>query len=230
MSDTLAPPGAPTAGGIERRSLERPVEFRAAAEGTDSPGVLVGYALTFNSLSRDLGGWFEIIDPGALGAIALDGAVDLVAHGRVMARTNHDSNLLLGTSDVGTLLLFVDDIGLRYEVDLPNTSYARDLAVLAKRGDIRFSSFAFRLLPDGYEWEYDPEDRLVRRVLRLALVDVAPVADPAYWGSSSEMRSVDLDAVRASLKPQAGPPGEWERSFLDRVKDFSTTNPKENAS
>lgn len=186
----------------ERRAFERVVQLRAAPDGSSSPGTLVGYALTFNSLSRDLGGWFELIDPDALGPVRDGGALDLDRHVRVICRTNHDSNLLLGTTDAGTLRLFVDEVGLRYEVDLPNTGAGRDAAELAGRGDIRFSSFAFWVLPEGAEWEYDAEDRLVRRVKALRLSDVAPVADPAYWGSSVGLRDFDLDAIRASIRSE----------------------------
>lgn len=204
-------------GNCERRTIERPVELRAAREGTDGPGVLTGYGAVFNAESRDLGGWSEIILPGAFGAAGADGTLDLTAHTRVIARTNHDSNLLLGTTDVGSLRLYVDEVGLRYEVDLPDTSYSRDLAVLAKRGDVRFSSFAFRTPPGGYEWGYGPDDRLIRRVSSAVLVDIAPVADPAYWDATSALRSVDLDAVRASLTPPPGPPGGREQAAHARA-------------
>lgn len=213
---------------IERRAIERPVELRAAPEGSDSPGILTGYAVVFDSESRDLGGWYEVIDRAAFGP---EGELDLDKHVRVIGRTNHDSNLLLGTTDAGTLRVFIDESGVRYEIDLPNTSYARDLAVLAGRGDIRFSSFAFRTTPNGRTWEYDSNDRLVSRVTDGILSDVAPVADPAYWSSTSELTrsAVDLDAIREQLTPKTpdpGPPGERETAWLNRHAAFTTT-PKE---
>jgi HK97 family phage prohead protease len=184
---------------FERRSLERPVQLRAAPDGASGPGILFGYGAVFNSESRDLGGFVEEIDPLAFGPV---GPLDLTVHGRILARLNHSNDLLLGTSDAGTLRLFIDDVGLGYEIDLPDTSYARDLAVLAKRGDIRHSSFAFRTPPGGDTWQYAADDRIVRRVLNASLVDVAPVADPAYWDATSALsRTFDLDAITASLKP-----------------------------
>ena len=185
---------------LERRVNEGVLEFRSADESAGN--VLSGYAVALNTLSRGLGGWFEEIAPEAVGAATEEGRLDLSLHGRILGRTNHDNNLLLGTTDTGTLRLFVDEKGLRYELDLPNTSYGKDLAVLAERGDIRFSSFAFRVLPDGVQWREDTDGRLVRRIVAMTMVDVAPVADPAYFSSSAEMqRSFDLDAVRASLNP-----------------------------
>jgi HK97 family phage prohead protease len=187
---------------IERRAIEQPVELRAAPTGSTSPGILTGYAYVFNSLSRDLGGWFEAIDPDCF---------DLETNGRVIARLNHDSNGLLGTTDAATLRLSQDETGGLYEIDLPDTSTGRDCAALAERGDLCFSSFAFYPMPDGIRWDYGENDELVRTVTRAKLVDVAPVADPAYWGSTAELtRSFDLDAVKASLRsdqaPTAAPP------------------------
>lgn len=191
---------------LERCSFERPVQLRAAAEGSTSPGTLIGYAAVFNQLSRDLGGWAEEIDPAAFGPVDADGRVDMARHTRVMCRAEHDSRGLLGTTDAGTLQLYVDGVGLRYEVELPNTGVGRDIAALATRGDIRFSSFAFYTLPGGREWREDSRGVLVSRVMAAILVDVGPVADPAYWGSTSELRSIDLDAIRAQLHPEPPPP------------------------
>lgn len=202
---------------IERRAFEGAVEFRSASEESDDVGTLVGYGAVFNSLSRDLGGWYEEIDPGAFGANGADGLLDLGPHTRVIARSEHDSRMLLGTTDAGTLRLSVDDNGLRYEVDLPDTTAGRDAAALAKRGDYRFSSFAFRLVEDP-TWREDEDDRLVRRLMNVKVIDVAPVANPAYWGASVGMRDFapDLAAVRAALHPDPMPPADYERGVLER--------------
>lgn len=201
---------------LERRVVDKPTEFRAAAEGSGGVGVLTGYAVVFNSPSRDLGGWLEEIAPEAPGAPDAAGAVDMGLHTRVIARAEHDSRLLLGTTDAGTLRLFIDDTGIRYEVDLPDTGAGRDVAALAKRGDYRHSSFAFHALE--VEWREDANGLLVRRVTRLVLSDVAPVADPAYWAATTQMRSaVDIDAVRASLHHSPAGPGEWEAEASKRA-------------
>lgn len=202
---------------VERRSFEHAVELRAAPEGGSGPGTLVGYGAVFNSQSRDLGGWVEEIDPAAFGAPGEGGALNLALHTRVLARTNHSSDYLLGTTDAGTLRLFVDEIGVRYEIDLPDTTAGRDAAELARRGDLRFSSFAFRILPGGVEWRERADGVIVRRITSAVLIDVAPVADPAYWAATAELqRSVDLDAVRASLNPQPPAPGDWENAATNR--------------
>lgn len=210
----------------ETRAHAGRVELRAAPDGASGPGTLTGYGAVFDSPSRDLGGFVEVIERSAFGDAGDDGLLDITMHVRVMARGNHKSEYLLGTTDAGTLRLYVDDAGLRYEIDLPDTSYGRDFAVLAERGDIRFSSFAFRTLPEGDDWRYGANDELVRYVTRAQLVDVAPVADPAYWGTTSELhRAFDLDAIRASISAEA-PSTELTHnpmSILARAADIDAT-------
>jgi len=209
----------------ERRFTPHPVELRAAPEGARSPGVLAGYAVVFNSLSRDLGGWFEEIDPAAFGAPANGGMLDMSLHHRVIARFNHNNDATLGTTNAGTLRVFVDESGVRYETDLPDTSAGRDVAVLADRGDLSFSSFSFSLLPGGTQWREDADGKLVRRVMAATLHDVAPVIDPAYFGSSAGMqRSLDLDAIRASLQAPSGPDGRLDsvRALRTRAESSAT--------
>ena len=215
---------------IERRADRRPVEFRAAPEGGNGPGTLIGYGAVFNSTSRDLGGWVEEIDPAAFGAPGEGGALDLTLHTRVIARTNHNSDYLLGTTDAGTLRLYLDEVGLRYEIDLPDTSAGRDAAELARRGDLRFSSFAFYTLPEGATWREDAEGRYVRRVMNAVVVDVAPVADPAYWAASAELqRAFDLDEIRAALNPPPARPGERTQAAAQSLRDMGNRLDKREA-
>jgi HK97 family phage prohead protease len=105
---------------------------------------------------------------------------------------NHDPSALLGRLSAGTLRLSSDDHGLEYEVDLPDTTYARDLRVLVDRGDIDGASFAF--VP--YLASYDPETDTTTHTQARSLVDVSPVTFPAYQGASTEARSQPLRGSR----------------------------------
>lgn len=175
---------------LEKRHISQRVEFRAIDGGL---GVLTGYAAVFNRMSQNLGGFVEQVDPGAFNKSIADAV-------RVLARYNHDDNHLLGTTDAQTLRLEIDGTGLRYEVDLPDTSSGRDVAALAKRGDLVKSSFAFRTVSD--DWGLTPEGFPLRTLLAVQLVDVAPVNNPAYLDTTTGMRSLadrlhlDLDQVR----------------------------------
>ncbi len=175
---------------LELRHITRPVEFRASDTGL---GTLVGYAAVFNRYSQNLGGFVEQVDPAAFNK-SLSDAVPVVA------RFNHEDNLLLGTTEGRTLALNVDGTGLRYEVDLPDTSAGRDVRALAERGDLRYSSFAFRTLAD--DWGFTPEGFPLRTLLGVQLVDVAPVTNPAYRDTTTGLRSLadhlhlEIDQVR----------------------------------
>ena len=179
----------------ERRYTRGDLEFRAGTAGTTSPGTMFGYALKFNTLSQNLGGFVERIAPGAVDKSIADGL-------DVLARYNHDDNMLLGRTSSGTVRLAVDEVGLRYEVDLPDTQAGRDLAVLAARADVHQSSFAFATIADS--WDVTDQGFPLRTLEQIRLVDVAPVNTPAYLDTSSAMRSLaearslDLDVVTAA--------------------------------
>ena len=49
---------------------------------------------------------------------------------------NHERGALLGRTCSGTLRLSEDGTGLRYEIDLPDTTVGRDVAALLERGDL----------------------------------------------------------------------------------------------
>jgi len=135
-----------------------------------------GYAAVYNSDSEWMGGFYEQIATGAF---------DEVMDNDTRAYFNHDENLLLGRVSSGTLRLGSDERGLYYEVDLPNTSYANDLVELMKRGDVNQSSFAFLIDRDRWEERDGKTYRIIEKVSRL--LDVSPVAQPAYPDATSEL-------------------------------------------
>jgi HK97 family phage prohead protease len=162
------------------------MERRITTQRADVTGNTIrGYAAVFNSPSEDLGGFVEYIAPGAF---------DSVMNDDVRGFYNHDWNYLLGRVSSGTLRIFLDEVGLGYEIDLPNTSYANDLAELMKRGDVNQSSFAFMIESDKWEVKGKQNIRTITKVSRL--IDVAPVVIPAYPAATSKLvsRALDTDA------------------------------------
>jgi len=169
--------------GAEVRSLSEVVEQRAydgelkaAVEGR----TVEGYASVFNSMSEDLGGFREIILPGAFSNV-LDNDV--------RALYNHDSNYLLARTTSGTLELKEDDKGLYYRFEMPNTSYGNDMLELFRRGDLSQSSFGFTVEKDSWRMEEGQHVRYIERVG--SLFDVSPVVYPAYASASSGLRSAE---------------------------------------
>jgi HK97 family phage prohead protease len=174
---------------IERRVVTASIEVRAK----DKTKMLVGYGAMFGVRSEDLGGFVEEIAPGAFDE-SLRGNVD------VLARGEHDSRMLLGRRSNGTLRLSIDNVGLRYEVDPPDTTAARDLMTLVERGDVKQSSFAFFIENREDEaWSVTAEGTPLRTLKRVALVDVAPVAQPAYLQTTVSARA--LDTAKGVVQP-----------------------------
>lgn len=134
-----------------------------------------GYAAVFNSLSEDLGGFVEQIVRGAF--------TKTIQEADVRALWNHDPNVVLGRNKAGTLRMWEDTHGLGYEVDAPDTTAARDLAVSMERKDVDQSSFGFSTVAD--EWELTERDYPMRTLLEVRLFDVSPVTFPAYEAASS---------------------------------------------
>lgn len=160
----------------ERRFTSVPVEIRA---GSDKR-IIGGYAAKFEKRSQNLGGFVERIAPTFFNKSRGDGWPD------VMARYNHEDSMLLGTTGGGTLRLSTDDVGLLYEVDVPQAR--ADVYELVQRGDVRKSSFAFIAFED--EWA-ESDGFPLRTLVSGRLIDVAPVNRPAYEDTSTGTRSID---------------------------------------
>lgn len=161
---------------LERRFLTK--QLRATGDGDKRK--ITGYAAVFNSLSENLGGFREMIMPGAF-------ADTLKAD--VRALLNHDPNLLLGRTVANTLVLSEDELGLRYEILPPDTTYARDLMISLDRGDLDQSSFGFRVIEDSWVRPTDEEPIPIRKLHKVELFDVSPVTFPAYPATSAGVRS-----------------------------------------
>jgi HK97 family phage prohead protease len=127
-----------------------------------------------------------------------------------MARAHHDTTQLLGTTAAGTLRLSTDSRGLWYEVDIPNTTAGRDVLALVERGDMSKSSFAFFTPKDGDNWSHTESGVVLRELVSVELVDVAPVAVPAYEATSVSARA------RGRVSARGAAPNRlyWQRLLL----------------
>ena len=157
------------------------LETRSGSSLQTSNGKLVGYAAVFNAPSHDLGGFREVVRPGAFKRTLADSA-------HVVALNNHNADQVLGRVGSGTLRLEEDDTGLRFELDLPDTSYARDLSALVQRGDVAGCSFAFSVRPGGELWE-DSNGETLRTLTALDLGEITITASPAYPDTSVAKRN-----------------------------------------
>jgi HK97 family phage prohead protease len=171
---------------IERRSLAidevesavplLAVESRSAEDGSERE-YIVGYAAKFGVNSLDLGDFIERIDPRAFGIVSERRGRKKALETRAL--WNHDANYPLARYP-GTLTMTVDEVGLRYEFPVPDTTYGRDIASNIRAGIVKGSSFSFTVPSGGDAWSIE-DGRSVRVINRIdSLLDVGPVTFPAY--------------------------------------------------
>lgn len=150
----------------------------------DKPSAITGYAAVFNS-KTSIGDYFEeVIMPGAF-------ARSLSENGDIRALFNHNWDNVLGRTKSGTLRLEEDERGLRFEIELPNTSVGRDLAESMSRGDINQCSFGFWITEETWDYSVEPALRTIHEV---ELYEISIVSLPAYDDTEASLvRSKEID-------------------------------------
>ena len=156
-----------------------------------------GYASVFNSRSRDLGGFQEIILPGAF-----DGLIEK-SDVRCLLDHNPQRGILARSKNgQGSLHLSIDERGLKYEFDAPHTALGDEVVEGLKRGDYSESSFAFRVQDES--WTKEEDGTYLRTISKISgLYDVSIVQQAAYGDTSVALRS--LDEFKAQEIPAQDP-------------------------
>ena len=152
------------------------LERRASAGVTASGRKLTGYIARFDTEAR-IGSFTETIKPGAFRASITSGR-------DILALADHDPKAVLGRTKSGSLQLDEDVHGLRFTLQVPDTTAGRDLIALAERGDLGGCSFGFTVPKDGEAWNGE------RRELRaIDLHEVSIVQSwPAYPDTTVALR------------------------------------------
>ena len=159
---------------VDDETTEATVEVR----GDESPKIR-GLAAAYQKWSLDLGGFREIIEPGAFDRVLSRKRLDVVA------LFDHEGQPL-GRTLSGTLKLAADERGLNYEIDPPDTQLGRDVQTLIRRRDLFGSSFAFTVDPKGEAWNQDEKGNTTRTIREFSgLFDVSVVTHAAYGPATS---------------------------------------------
>ena len=174
-------------GAAESEIVTRFLSLRASKMDVANENRFTGYAMAFNALSQDLGGFKERIAPSAVDRTLRDGAnVDaLVDHRR-------ETNAILGSTDSGLLRLKKDRYGLAVDITPPDTTWVRDLLATVKAGLVKGMSFAFRVFPDGQLWD-EEDGQLIRTVTDMQFSEVSIVVNPAYLDTEINARTHKID-------------------------------------
>lgn len=188
---------------MERRFFalpDRPVQLRGDEGKTPT---ISGYAAVFYR-ADDPGTEYELFRYNNYRVVErlMPGCFDrAVKEDDIRALFNHNQDAILGRARAGTLRLSIDNTGLRYEIDPPDTQTARDLLESLKRGDVSGSSFSFdyRAKDVILQSENDGSERDLIEVRDVTLYDIGPVTFPAYTSTTSGVRSLDEEALKREL-------------------------------
>jgi hypothetical protein len=182
----------------EIRNLDQPAsELRATVTSRNVTGI----AIVFNSMSRDLGGFREIILPEAV--------KDVLIHSDILCLLNHSTEkgvLARSRYGVGTLKLETDSKGVKYSFLAPSTSLGDEVLEGIKRNDIKSSSFAFTLAEGGDRWE-KRDGQNIRVITKFQTIwDVSPCYRESYSDTSVALRSLDNFNKTAQVPKRSAPP------------------------
>ncbi|MCM3536588.1 HK97 family phage prohead protease [Priestia endophytica] len=166
----------------EKRELpQSTIEIRESEEGKRT---ITGYAVKWEMKSHSMGYFTRFREQFKKGAFA-----ESLNKEDQRALWSHDTSKVLGRTKNGTLRLYEDDIGLRFELDLPSTTLGNDAYETIKRGDVDGVSFGFRMRKQ--EWDESDPDNIVRSISQADLFEISPVGFPAYPDSQVSARSED---------------------------------------
>lgn len=168
----------------EMRCLAHDLRVEQRADGEEQGREISGYAATFNTWSSPIYGWFE--------EKISRGAFDNTDFSKCIACFNHQPDTIMARTSSGTLTTDVDEHGLKFKFQAPNTTAGNDLLENIKRGDITECSFVFNV--DKDEWIYaNAENGLEhdqRTITSISKVwDISPVVRPAYGNTEVSARS-----------------------------------------
>lgn len=153
-----------------------------------SGATLVGHAAVWNTPTVIAGLFREQVAPRAFSKT--------IRESDIKALFNHNPDVVLGRNKAGTLRLAQDELGLLYEVDLPETQVARDLWTSIDRGDISQSSFAFDVIQVGRQ-AAEGEELPLLTIREARLYDVSPVTNPYYETTDVQARAAALACIAA---------------------------------
>jgi HK97 family phage prohead protease len=202
------------------------MEIRSFCEERAIPTVIderaiEGYAVVFDKESRVMFDmqkkrfFIEVINRGAV-------TDDDLKRWDIKALVEHDKSRLLARSfnGTGTLHLSVDDYGVKYRFDAPNTVEGDNAIEMIRRKDIFGSSFSYTADErENVAYRRKDDGILLREVKRLGrMYDVSVVTDPAYFGTDVNVRSLDVYFEEPQIDESWKKEIEKFRSITNKLK------------
>lgn len=186
--------------------IDSKLEIRDANKKAGFIGQIAGYAIVFNKPSMPNAPFIEYISSSALNNVDLSD---------VLALYNHDYANVLGRVDAGTLKLSIDNVGLHFVLDMPDTTVGHDVYNNIKAGNLKGMSFGFSVADRGDSWQRGAS-KPIRTINQLeTLGEISVVSKPAYDDTSINVtRSIKQFEDERTRKYK-----EKVRAYLDGLSD-----------
>ena len=168
---------------IEFRQMDPDAtEIRSVGDGMAFTGYVSRYGMPSLPLP-----FIETVEPGAW-------SKSLKSRNDIKSFVNHNTDMVLGSTRAGTLRFTDDERGLLTNIDLPETTYGRDLSVSVQRGDVSGMSVGMSVVRD--EWSADGGQR---RIIEARLHEASVVTGfQAFTSTTAAVRSLPLIAHRCN--------------------------------
>ena len=165
------------------------LEVRYVNNDNEDKRTLTGYAIKFGDVTTIGDQFREQVNSRALEGVDMS---------NTFALFNHDWSTPLGRAG-RNMDLTIDDTGLRVDIELPETTAARDLSELVKNDIVGGMSFGFTIADDT--WTRNDEEmplRTINQIERLYEVTFTPV--PAYPTTEVALRSMEAATTEEDTK------------------------------
>lgn len=162
--------------GAERRVFETLTDVEVRS-GEGEVQEIFGYGAVFNSFSKVLRTargeeFIERIERGAFDHLLDDNGIVILF--------NHDANFPLARNK-RSAVIGSDGTGLWYKFSPPNSPMGQNMQESIRRGDVKTSSFSFRVSDQNEEWEFRKGEPAIRTIKKFDKVyDLGPVTFEAY--------------------------------------------------
>jgi len=160
-----------------------------AVNQTDGKRTLSGYALVWNTLSSDRGGYKVRLLPNSATFAT-----------PTLALYHHSFKDVIGNSENGTLRHTADNHGVKVEIDLPDTQLGRDTLELVKAGYVKGMSFAMVEAPDGKAVRENGEEIFEASAFVVDEVSITPI--PSFTAAQIGVKGNFAARAAQSLRLQ----------------------------
>lgn len=160
---------------INIRALQVNESQIRAVNNNDGSYTVSGYAVVFNQPSQPLP-FIEYISRDALNDVDFSKTLLLYAH---------DYNKILARADSSSLKTEIDDNGLKFTAQIPDTTLGTDTFKNIQAGNVKGCSFGFTIAQGGDRWDTRQDGTTVHYVDKIDTVsELTLTAIPAYEETS----------------------------------------------